>query len=163
MTRAELIADRLRDRVWAIMDRVPPLDPGPCYWLEEDSSASYCRRHAIIARGREFDLGAPLVDNDWYRHDDWEGAFWDGIGRTRDGTSDVTERCHVCGETLSYILTDEGVDQELDYWLENPLIQVRDEDVYALDRLSLNVWAEGNRRRLLGVAAAVNQAWRLVR
>jgi hypothetical protein len=68
------------------------------------------RRLRGEARGAEFDLGVPLTPHRWHRTD-LENAFWEGIGGTIDGNSDNTEACDTCGKTLSYILTDYGVEQ----------------------------------------------------
>lgn len=79
-----------------------------------------------------------------------------------DTTSDSAAACDICRCTLSYILTDYGVQDEIQYWRESQLVAVRDEDSYALDRLCLNVYERSPRAMLLGAAIAVNQAWRLV-
>jgi hypothetical protein len=162
-SRAELVVKRLNSRLAEVLEAVPPLNPGPCYWLHEDASESFCRKHVIQARGREFELGPPLRDVDWFRRDDWECAFWEGIGASEDSESDHTEACARCGETLSYVLTDGGMRSEIDYYLEAPLVAVSDENSYALDRLALNIWEGSPRSDILGVAVAVNQAWRIVK
>lgn len=162
--RAALILERLKERFAAVCAAVPPLDPESCYWLEDDATESYCRVHAIEARAREFGLGPPLDDRKWYHRTELEDAFFAGIGANHGGggESDHTEACSVCGRTLVYSLTDYGLRDEITYWLENPIAVLRDEDVYALDRMEAHVWAGCGRDILLGVAAAVNQAWRLV-
>jgi hypothetical protein len=162
MDRVALIAERAQARLAEVCAKVPPLDPGPCYWMHEDATESFCRKHAIQAWGRRFDLGPPLVDADWYRRDEWEQAFYEGIGASSDSESDHPEACARCGETLSYVLTDSGVRDEIQYYREAQLVAVRDEDTYALDRLSLNVWPGAPRWMVVGVALAINQAWRIV-
>lgn len=161
-TRNSLIADRINERLTAICEAVPPIQPGAAYWLDSDAGPSYCHGCAIIARGREFELGPLLQVPDWYCRDDWQQAYFDGIDGGFDTHSDSTQACGICGKTLSYILTDDGVEQETNYYREAPLITVRDEDSYALDRLALNIWAGSPRTMLLGVAVAINQAWRLL-
>lgn len=160
--REELIYQRIEDRLAEICEAVPPIQPGAQYWLDSDCGPSYCRKCVIIARGREFELGRPLEDRLSYYRTDLEDAFHEGIDGGFDTTGDSTSACELCGETLSYILTDEGVESEVEYYREAPLCELRDEDSYALDRLALNVWAGTKRHILLGVAMAVNQAWRLL-
>jgi hypothetical protein len=162
-TRSGLVVERIEARLAEILLAVPPLNPGLCYWLHEDATESFCRKHVIEERGRAFDLGAPLRDSEFYDRDDWEDAFWEGIGATEGGESDHTEACARCGETLSYVLTDGGMRSEIDYYLEAPLVIIRDEDSYALDRLALNIWGGSPRGDIVGVAAAVNQAWRIIK
>lgn len=119
--RAQILAGHVRDLAWKLAEIMPPIEPGPAYWLESDSGESYCRHHAIEARAEEFGLG-PLIDPDkpWFFRTDLEDAFWDGISATRDGECDHTEHCSVCGEPLSYILTDYGFEQEIDHWISQP-------------------------------------------
>jgi hypothetical protein len=106
---------------------VPPIKPDYVHWLESDCGTSYCGDCGEGARGAEFDLGVPLTPHRWHRTD-LENAFWEGIGGTIDGNSDNTEACDTCGKTLSYILTDYGVEQELDHYRAHPLTNVRGED-----------------------------------
>lgn len=160
--RAKLIYRRMDERLSFIMEQVPPIEPGAAYWLDSDAGPSYCRKCVVLARGREFELGPPLVDEAFYHRDELQDAFYEGIDGGFDTTSDSTQACETCGKTLSYILTDEGVQQEVDYYREAPLIAVRDEDSYALERLALNIWEGAEPRMILGVAIAVNQAWRLL-
>lgn len=159
--RKELLAERMRQRLWEIQKAVPPIDPPAVHWLNGDSCNSYCWECAVKARGEEFDLGVPLTPRRWHRTD-LEDAFYDGIDGGFDGESDTTEACDTCGRTLSYILTDYGVDEEIAYYLESPLTAVRDEDSYAIDRLALNVWHGSKTPQLLGACAVINQAWRIV-
>jgi hypothetical protein len=160
--RAALIVDRMEARLAAICEAYPPIRPGAQHWLDSDCGPSYCRKCVIAARGKEFELGPPLVDEPSYHRGEWRDAFYDGIDGGYDTTSDSTAACDTCGETLSYILTEEGVDQEVDYYREAPLVALRDQDSYALDRLALNVWAGSSRHQILGVALAVNQGFRLL-
>lgn len=159
--RALLIIKRINERYHAIASIVPPLQPEPCRWLYSDATESYCKEHAIEARGREFDMGVPFITDQW-RTTPIEEAFYDGIGRHWDGESDTTEQCTTCGKTLSYILTDWGVERELAYWLDEPVAKLDPETVYALDRLCLNVWAGRKRRTLLETAVVIGQAYRLL-
>ena len=161
-SRSAWIAARIDERLAIIRAAVPPLNPPAAFWLDSDAGPSYCRRCVRIARGQEFDLGVPLEDVPFYRRDEWEDAFWEGIDGGFDTESDTTLACDICGQTLSYILADYGVDSEVAYYREAPLVAVRDEDSYALDRLALNIWEGAPRRRILGVSIAVNQAYRLV-
>lgn len=160
--RKRLVIARLEQRLANICQTVPPKIPGPCYWLHEDAAESFCRKHAIQAHGRKFDLGAPLADSRFYERDEWEDAFFEGIGASDDSESDHSEACARCGETLSYVLTDSGVEMEIEYYREAPLIMIRDEDSYALDRLALNVFEGSPRKIVLGVSMVVNQAFRLL-
>jgi hypothetical protein len=149
-------------RAIEVCERVPAVDPPPCYWLHEDASESFCRKHVIEARGREFDLGAPLKDRPHWERDDWEDAFFEGIGASEGSESDHSEACAVCGATLSYVFTDHGADEELRYWLDSPIIALNGEATYILDRMAMHVWPGAQRRRLVETAAVVNQAWRLL-
>ena len=146
----------------SLCEAVPPIDPPPQYWLESDAGPSYCRDCAIVARGWEFELGPLLTTPRWYERDEWADAYWEGIDGGRDIESECAESCDRCGCTLSYILTDYGVEAEAYYHRECPLVTIRDEDSYALDRLALNVFGGMNRAHLLAVAIAVNQAYRLL-
>lgn len=161
MSRAEAIAERTRSRANEICKAIPPIKPGPQYWLESDAGPNYCRKCVRIARGWEFELGPLLVEPKWYDRDEWMDAFMEGIDGGRDLESDSASSCDICGATLQYILTDYGADEEARYFLEAPLVEIRDEDSYALDRLTLNVWHGMNRKRLLMISAAVGQAYRL--
>lgn len=161
LSRNVALADRIRERVWAICKAVPPIEPPAQHWLDSDAGASYCHPCAIKARAEEFGFGPPLQPDWWRRETKLEQAFWDGIDGGFDTESDVTEACETCGKTLSYILTDYGVEEELSYYLESPLVSVRDEDAYALDRLTLNIFSGSPRKRLLDAAIVVNHAWRI--
>jgi len=160
--RAELIVDRINDRLDAIHKAVPPIRPPAAFWLDSDAGPSYCRKCAVIARGREFELGPLLVDGLTYDRSEWEDLFFEGIDGGFDTTSDSAAACDICGRTLSYILTDYGVESEIAYYREAPLCAVRDEDTYALDRLCLNVYEGSTRSQILGAAIAVNQAFRIL-
>lgn len=154
-----LIATRIRERVWEICKAVPPIEPPAVYWLIRDASCSYCRECVIIARGREFELGPLLTPSEWIRSE-WENVFFEGIDGGFDLESESTEACEICGRTLSYILTDYGLEAELSYHADLPIGDIRDEDSYALDRLALNVFGGMKRTNLLGVAIVVNRAFR---
>jgi hypothetical protein len=122
----------------AVCNAAPDLNPPPMHWLESDASASYCRRCIMTARGAEFDLGTPLADTDYYQRDEWEDAFWEGIGsypHRQAGTSDVTETCYLCGVTLAYWLTDAGIKEELHHWSDAVMSGDLSEIAYNLDRL----------------------------
>lgn len=161
-TRAELIANRINERLQVIVKAVPPIKPGPMYWLDSDAGPSYCWDCAIKARGYEFEFGPPIENRPFYQRTELEDAFYSGIDGGFDTTNDSTGMCETCGTTLSYILTEYGVEQEIDYYRRAPLIALRDEDTYALDRLALNVWAGSPKSMLVGVAIAINQAFRLL-
>lgn len=161
--RAVAIAERLSTRLDEILTAVPPIKAPAAYWLNSDCGPSYCWDCARVARGREFDLGPILFPGSRYRRDDWDEAFYDGIDGGFDTTSDSAQACDTCGATLSYILTDDGVANELGYYLDQPLAVLRAEDSYALDRLTLNIYAESPRHMLVAAAAVINQAWRLMR
>lgn len=160
--RSELIYRRINERIVSICEAVPPIQPGLTYWLESDATESYCRKHAIEAREKEFGLGPLLEDKPFYRRTELEDAFFLGIGASDGGESDHPEACARCGETLSYCLTDYGMRSEIDYFLEAPLAELNGEVSYGLDRLTACIWPGANRADLLGVDVAVNQAWRLL-
>lgn len=160
--REELIVRRMEGRLAALYDVIPPLRPDAAYWLNSDGGPSYCSRCVRIARGKEFDLGAPLEEVPYHRRDEWEDAFYEGIDGGFDTTSDSAQACEICGCTLSYILTDYGVEEEVGYYREAPLCELRDEDSYALNRLALNIWPGAPRHQILGVSMAVGQAYRLL-
>ena len=161
--RAEVVVQRIEERLDAIRESVPSINPPAAHWLDSNAGPSYCWHCVHIARGAEFDLGAPIKQAEWFeRQDDWVEAFYDGIDGGFDTECDSTAACDICRRTLSYILTDYGVEDEIDYYRECPLAEVRDEDSYALGRLALNVWSGAKRSQILGVAVAVNQAWRLL-
>ena len=157
--RKTLIAARIHERVMAIRKAVPPIEPPAIYWLSSDASESYCWDCAIIARGREFELGPLLTPSEWIRSE-WENVHFEGIDGGFDLESESTEACAICGRTLSYILTDYGLEAELSYHADLPIGDIRDEDSYALDRLALNVFGGMKRANLLGVAIVVNRAFR---
>lgn len=161
--RARLVVQRMTARLDEIMTAIPPIKPGAAYWLDSDCFPSYCRECVQIARGNEFCLGRPISEERAHWRDEWQDAFWEGIDGGFDTTSDSTAACEICGCTLSYILTDEGVRTEVDYYREEPLAVLRDEDSYALDRLTLNVYEGSLRRMVLDVAIIVGQAWRLLK
>jgi hypothetical protein len=122
----------------AVCSAAPWLDPPAQYWLESDCCPSYCREHAIAARGREFELGPLLVDSNWHQRDDWEDAFFQGIQADPDccpGTHDSTAACYTCGKTLGYWLTDEGIKQELEHWSDAEISGDWSEIAYNIDRL----------------------------
>lgn len=162
MSRAELVYKRAAERLDAVLCTVPPIQPGAQYWLDSDCSPSYCRRCVVFARGEEFEFGPPLSDRPFYLRTDLERLFYEGIDGGFDTESDSTSACELCRETLSYILTDYGVQSEFEYYRESPLCEVRDEDSYALDRLALNIWEGAEPGMILSLAVVVNQAWRLI-
>lgn len=122
----------------AVCKAAPELKPSPQYWLESDCSASYCRKCAIAARGKEFELGPLIRDVECYRRGDWEDAYFEGISSYAHGCageSDVTESCATCGITLDYWLTSYGISEELDYWSEAEMSGNLSEIAFNLDRL----------------------------
>lgn len=169
--RRELIVRRLEARLEQIQRSVPPIKPGAAHWLVNDAGPSYCAVCVRKARAAEMGLVEPPTKPNkftWNYTEEDERAvelldeFEDGIDGGFDTHSDSTQACETCGCTLSYILTDYGVESEIDYYCEAPLCQVRDEDVYALDRLTLNIWAGSSSAQILGASIAVSQAWRLL-
>lgn len=162
--RKAMIVERMEARLAEICKAVPPIDPPAQYWLRSDNCCEYCWPCAVKARADEFGLGMPIYDQHyrWHRTD-LEDAFYDGIDGGFDCNDDHTVCCETCRRTLSYILTDYGVDEEIGYYRDQPIAVVRDEDSYALDRLALNIWPGDKAARILGVCIAVNQAWRLIR
>jgi hypothetical protein len=53
---------------------------------------------------------------DWYCRNDWQREFFAGIDGGFDTESASTAACEICRKTLSYILTDYGVQQEIDLY-----------------------------------------------
>lgn len=161
MELAQLIADRIRNRVWELQDAFP-YDAPNCYWLESDCGESYCREHAIEARAKEFGFGPLLRDPDWYRRNELDEAFFDGISAGRDGESDHCETCSTCGKTLSYVLTDYGAESELDHFLSWDVTPdaLTGSIIYELERVTLNVWRGTARPQLLDTAIVVSRVWR---
>jgi hypothetical protein len=157
--RAKLIVNRINERFYELVEKHPRLEPENCCWLHSDAAESYCWEHAIEARAKEFGLGIPL-DRPWYSRTPLEDAFFEEIGSYSDGESDNTEACTKCGKTLSYILTDYGVQSELALTVESPLNELGEESMYLLDRLCLNVWHDMPRRQLLDTAIVVGHAYR---
>lgn len=160
--RADLISERTRERIWALSEAYPYEAPS-CYWLDSDCGASFCREHAIEARAKEFGFGPLLRDPAWYRRNEMDDAFFEGVSSGRDGESDTCETCDVCGKTLSYVLTDYGATSELDHFLAHPPAALSDEIVYEMDRVSLNVSSGTPRGQLLDTTRMVNSAWRVWR
>lgn len=122
----------------AVCSAAPDLNPPAQHWLERDCSASYCRKCVMTARGREFELGRPLADVDFYDRDEWEDAFWEGISSyayRQAGESDVTESCYSCGITLDYWLTDYGIKEEIAHWADAEMSGDASEIAYNIDRL----------------------------
>lgn len=161
-TRISAIVERLNSRLDAVIKAVPPIRPPSAYWLNSDGGPSYCYDCVKIARGKEFELGTLIVDEPYFARDEWADAFHEGFDGGFDTTSDSSQACAICRCTLSYILSDYGVEEELSYWRESPLMTLRDEDTYALDRLTLNIGEWSPRAQILGAAMAVNQAYRLL-
>lgn len=169
--REALIVERMESRLRVVCKLVPPIRPGAAHWLNSDASESYCAECVRTARAAEMGLAAaPEKPNKYtwdYTEEDQKAVdllheFDDGIDGGFVTNSDSTEQCETCGCTLSYILTECGVRDEINYYREAPLCVVRDEDSYALVRLALNIWAGSPRHMVLGVAIAVNQAWRII-
>jgi len=122
----------------AVNSAAPDLDPPPQHWLESECSESFCRKCAIAARGREFELGPLLHDPDGWERTPWEEAYYEGISAYMHrcaGESDNTEACATCGITLSYWLTDYGIVSELDHWEGAEMSGDLSEIAYNLDRL----------------------------
>lgn len=122
----------------AVCNAAPDLDPPPQYWLESDCSASYCRKCAIVARGKEFELGPLLVDLESYRRDEWADTYFEGIssyGYRCAGEGDATAACYTCGITLDYWLTDYGIVEEIGHWNDSEMSGDLSEIAYNLDRL----------------------------
>lgn len=121
----------------AIFAAVKPADPEPCWWLESDCGPDFCHDHVVEARGREFDLGAPVTPNRPWHRTPLEDAFDEGIvgGYYGQGERDNTARCSVCDELLSYTLTDHGASEEAHYWLETKLVSFGPDEAYEASRL----------------------------
>ena len=136
----QMTPEQMKARLYAleraIFAAVKPSDPEPCWWLESDCGPDFCHDHVVEARGKEFDLGAPLTPNR-YRRTDLEDAFWSGIagGYYGQGERDDTARCSVCDALLCYTLTDYGAGEEADYWLETELVSFGPDEAYEATRL----------------------------
>lgn len=150
MSRAKEIRTRLDVLDRAIFSAVKPSQPEPVNWLESDAGFSYCCEHAIAARAKEFDLGAPIYTDRRWGRTDLEDVFFDGIGGGYYGQSecDGTERCHTCDRLLAYSLTDYGAEQEADYWLNTKIIQFGPDDAYELYKLMASACPEFSERSL---------------
>lgn len=127
--------DNLQDQV---RNAAPRLDPPNQYWLESEGSISYCRKCAIEARGKEFELGPLIAESEYvFYRDQWEDAFFQGIGCYAYGASpsDSTEQCETCGVTLDYCLTDYGIAEEIDHWSKSEMSGDISEIAYNIDAL----------------------------
>lgn len=121
-----------------VNDAAPDLDPPPQYWLESDCTETFCRACAIKERGKEFELGAPIAEVDWYHRDPWVDAFFEGLSSYAHrcaGHSDTTEACARCGVTLAYWLTDYGIKSEIEHFSDCEMAGDLSELAYNLDRL----------------------------
>ena len=150
MARATYVRARLDALDRAIFAAVKPSQPEPANWLESDAGFSYCREHAIEARAEEFGLGKPIYPDRRWGRTDLEDAFFDGIGGGYygQGECDGAERCYKCGKLLAYSLTDEGAEQEADYWLNTKIIQFEPDDAYELYELMNSACPEFSERSL---------------
>lgn len=160
--RAELVWKRAEQRLADLELAYPSIRPPAAFWLVSDAGPSYCRPCAVKARAKELKLDKPPQDGPSYRRSDKGDEFFEGIDGGFDTNSEHAEHCDTCGDTLSYILTDYGVDAELDYIAEAPITELNGETSYSLDRIALNIWPGANRKRLLGVSAAIASVWRLL-
>ena len=142
--------EQMRARLYtlerAIFAAVKPSDPEPCWWLESDCGADYCHDHVVEARGKEFDLGAPVTPNRPWHRTPLERAFDDGIGGGYHGQGerDNTARCSVCDKLLSYTLTDYGAGEEVDHWLDTQLTSFGPDEAYEASRLFGSFCPEGD-------------------
>lgn len=161
----EMAACAITEMSRAIHKAHPPISPENTCWLDSDCTHSYCWDCAVKARADEFGLGMPIGKADRYSlswRTDLEEAFYAGIDGLPDVHSDIPESCHSCGETLNHILTDYGVENEIDYFLKFPLTELTPESSYAIDRLSLNIWKGTDRKALIAVFSILKTAVRLI-
>lgn len=128
-SRAELIVRRMESRLQDVCAAVPPICPPPQFWLDSDAGPSYCRECAEAARAAEMGLERWPEKPDKFTWDysaedqaaaDLIDVLKEGIDGGFDTISDSTAACKTCGRTLSYILTDEGVESEVEYYRECP-------------------------------------------
>lgn len=141
---------------------VKPFKPGSAYWMQEDSTETYCREHAIEKRETEFGLGPLLKPHrQWPLRTELEDAFWDGIGATYDGTAESSEHCSVCGQMVSYLLTEEGLDYEAQNFAESEIRHLSPEDVYELDRVATALSHYSSRKTILNAMHSFNRARKL--
>lgn len=138
---------RLFELEQRIYDAVPPIDPPGCHWLNEDAGTSYCwgcaRKAAWLRMGK---TGDPPAEPDWSRRTKTEERIRDRIDGPASGESDSGEACATCGRTLSHLLTETGVAQELDHFAENPIEDgdtIGGEQSYELSRIFLNLTWQG--------------------
>ncbi len=98
------------------------------HWLESDASISYCRPCAREARWKELPSFGPVPkEKPFYEVSEYDlqDLINEGIdgGCHYSGMSDGSSNCHTCGDQLKYTLTDYGVEEEADHFLENPLTE----------------------------------------
>ncbi|WP_157946805.1 hypothetical protein [Thalassobius sp. I31.1] len=123
-----------------LYQRVPPSDPPACHWLRSDAGPSYCETCAWNARWKELPtFGEPPEIKDWYRNTEFEEHLHDGIGSSYDAESDTPEHCETCGCQLSYCLTPEGCQSEIEHFSECSLTNISGETTYALSRAFINL------------------------
>lgn len=151
--------NRLRRLEGELIALAPPIDPPALHWLNSDATFSYCWNCAIVARGREFELGPLLVVSRWHP-DEWERRFFEGIDGGFDGApSDHPERCEICGCTLRHTLSDYGVAEEITHYLAHPAAAVSAEQAYAIERICLNLtWAGADAAEVGGAISIVEAA-----
>ena len=99
-----------------------PLDPPPMHWIGEgDAGPDYCREccERIVANHNAY--SAPK--DWWYVEGGWDCRR----------SSDTPSACEECGKTLGYSLTEYGVSEEIEHFLENmPTAPMGHEEAYAL-------------------------------
>lgn len=91
-----------------------------CYWLiggKDDQGESYC-----------LDCIRELKPNAEYGEDYEGGMIW--------GESDSCEHCEECGKLLCYTLTDYGVRNELDHFVDTGLDWRSHEECFELARIA---------------------------
>lgn len=160
--QAMTLQERLSALESLLYAAVPPIDPPPLHWLDSDASYSYCWPCARKARWLEMgNVGDPPWEADWFDRDPIEENIRSGIDGGFDGSSsDHTEACEMCGCTLRHTLTDYGVGQEIDHFIENPVgAPVSAETSYEISRICLNLtWSGADPKEVADAITIVEAA-----
>lgn len=106
------------------------------YWLMEDTGASYCL-DCIKKKKPDFDF-----------HRDYGDFFDGGFDQEEDGCS----HCEDCGKLLEYSLTDYGVDEELEHFLDRDPFDWNDpDDCFHIARIAQGVFTDAQKRNLYNI------------
>lgn len=106
--------------------------PNGLFWLIPHDDQDYC--------GECIQIKDPVRE-----YGETYDGFWDGH------ESDSSRFCTECGAVLSYSLTDYGVSNELEHFLESGLDWDNPVDCYELDRVATEITTDEQRRKLIEV------------